>query len=139
MTEKHNPQKPVPVYRHCTPSSSNADYQLSYSRAQQLVRNGDAFRIDRNKALRLRSGFELYRAPSQQCKFPSRALREYSAHLVAEIGEIKAAEGYSQKVTARLRLGMQINQLRLKHEELNGCRCWYTPAEIELNNALEAR
>jgi hypothetical protein len=139
MTEKHNPQKPVPVYRHCTPSSSDADYQLSYSRAQQLVRNGDAIRINHNKALRLRLGFEIARPDSLQCPFPSLALRRYSAHLVAEIGEIKAAEGYSPKITARLRLGMQINKLRLDHEGLNGCRCWYTPAELELNDALGMR
>jgi hypothetical protein len=133
MTEKHNPQKPVPVYRHCTPSSSDADYQLSYSRAQQLVRNGDASRINHNKALRLRRGFELEPAEPRECKFPSRALQAYRCLLLAEIAEIEAREGYSpsQKINARSRIIVHIDQLRVGHAGLAGCRCGESLEETE--------
>jgi hypothetical protein len=114
------------------------------SQAAQLVWSGLAKWVHRHKIVlekranglsAVRIG-ELSNSPktAKACPFPSLALREYYSQLRAEILAIEASEGLSsQKSTARVRICMQINNLRSDHEDLNGCRCWYTPAEIELN------
>lgn len=140
------PDDVIDVFNHNEVTNRRSTQKCTRTQAAQLVWSGLAkwthkYKIVLEKHARGLSASLICEPTSEaakSCIFPARALRKHSAHLVAEIRDIAATEGYSPRVTARLRLGMQITKLRLDHEALNGCRCWYTPAEIEINDALDA-
>lgn len=68
------------------------------------------------------------------CPFPSRALRTYSRLLAKGLDENPELNG---QLGARILA--TITRLRLDHEELTGCGCWYTRDDRETHIRLEAK
>ncbi len=65
----------------------------------------------------------------KQCNFPSKELRAYRQELA-----MLADATPDDRLVPLMNLVMAIDSLRLDHEALDGCRCWYTPAELAFND-----
>lgn len=51
-----------------------------------------------------------------ECKFPAKQLAQYRAY---------ALTCSKENPTVAAEIVLRIDQLRLAHEDLDGCRCWY--------------
>jgi hypothetical protein len=69
------------------------------------------------------------------CKFPAAALRAYHAELIADVKVLEEV-GLGADLRPYMSTILSIERLRLDHEEVAGCRCWYTPAELARIDAL---
>lgn len=111
-------------------ASPFADSCVAATEARRLVVNGLARRINSNRAIRLERGVELRRVSSHGCEFKKLKLREYRATIVACIRNSEtSSEGLSPRVAALMRVVCDIDKLRVNHESVSGCKCWYDAPE----------
>ena len=62
------------------------------------------------------------------CPFPARELRAFRSALVADVTRFEESGVSEWPVQLYAEQLLLIHQLRLSHEALTNCRCWYEPA-----------
>ena len=71
----------------------------------------------------------------RQCWFPSAELREYRRNLTRSLAKLEACveriEVPFPSMEQLVQVIYLIDDLRIKHEELDGCPCWYTAEELK--------
>jgi hypothetical protein len=75
------------------------------------------------------------------CVFPGKELRAYRRSLVDQVSKLEALDPSGESIHDQLKqIGRQIraiDKLRLDHEELDGCKCWYSPEDLRRHAALQ--
>jgi hypothetical protein len=69
------------------------------------------------------------------CKFPAAALRAYHAELIADVKVLEEV-GLGADLRPYMSAILSIERLRLDHEDIAGCRCWYSAEELARIDAL---
>jgi hypothetical protein len=71
----------------------------------------------------------------RSCNFPASALRAYYSQILSGVKALEACDPNAD-VRSQMTVLLSVERLRLDHEDVVGCRCWYTPAELSRINAL---
>ena len=106
--------------------------EVDLQTARGMITRGEAAWTGSSRSIRL-STIEKQSQPV--CLFPAQDLRSYRAAIMERARRLEAPESHGIEISAEARLHIEtlqrIDQLRTAHEDIFGCRCWYTPAEIE--------
>jgi hypothetical protein len=65
------------------------------------------------------------------CAFAAVELREFRSSLIAEVIRFEESGAVEWPVQLYAEQFLLIHQLRLSHEALTNCKCWYEPAVSE--------
>jgi hypothetical protein len=83
--------------------------------------------------------------PIPGCQFPAREIRAYLKYVqgcIADIEQAKATDGGKDSddlISAYLDEVTSIGKMRLAHEGVYGCGCWYTPEDRLREQGIVAR